>query len=261
MYDTIGFEEVHGFHENPCPFPGFVPIWTAMGPDGPGHGTELPMNLCGITSGRIVGLLAIASTALGLPLSLQERPVRYPFETLDQGLYSGFGKHCSAGFTSENALAGSRTDRGVRTKIVLSRTPSGPCHAAVATPAFEAIFRNECAWLDFWTEHTFDEAQDPLLFVDFSRYVVVAVIKGPGGGCSGIEIEGISRGAGDVRRIHVRQEIPCSRIDCTVLSNAYHFVLVPVESLPQDAPVAFVHDEPVPDGILMKARRPGMAPR
>jgi hypothetical protein len=220
------------------------------------------MNLCGISSGRIVGLLAIVSTAVGLPVGLQERPVRYPFETLDKGLYSGFGSHCYGGFIQDDAAAAGRMVSLVRSKILPSRpTPrTGPCHAAVATPAFEAIFRNECAWFDFWAEHSRDDVQNPL-FVDFSRYVVVAVIKGPGGGCSGIEVEGISRSAGDARRIHVRQEIPCSSIDCAVLSNAYHFVLVPLAFLPQDAPVAFVHDEPVPDGMLMKVRRADMEPR
>lgn len=217
------------------------------------------MNLGNSSRGRIVGLLALASSAIGLPLSLapQQTTVLYPFETLDKGLYSGFASHCSGGFSGDAALGNALEERAARARITLARTPTEPCFVEVATPAFEAIFRNECAWLDFWREHTWDDAQDPLLYVDFSRYVVVAVVEGPGGGCDDFHIAGISRGAGDTRRIHVRKEISCSGITCMVLSNAYHFILVPAEFLPPQAAVAFVHDEPVPDGILMKARRSG----
>lgn len=214
------------------------------------------MNL-GNSRGRIVGLLALASTALGLPLSLapQETPLLYPFETLDKGHYSGFASHCSGGFSGDAAFGNALDGLAARAKINLPRAPTGPCFVEVATPAFEAIFRNECAWLDFWREHIWDDAQDPLLYVDFSRYVVVAVVEGPGGGCDDFQIAGISRGQGDTRRIHVRKEVSCSGITCMVLSNAYHFILVPAEFLPPDAAIAFVHDEPVPEGILMKARR------
>ena len=217
------------------------------------------MKLGNSSHGRIVGLVALASTALGLPLSLvpQERPVLYPFETLDKGLYSGFGSHCSAGFIGDAAVGRSLTNLAARAQVLPPREPPGPCYVDVATPAFEAVFRNECAWLDFWREHTWDSTQDPVLFVDFSRYVVVAVIEGPGGGCNDFHIEGISRGPGDTRRIHVRKAIDCLGRTCHVLSNAYHFILVPAEFVPRDAAIAFVHDEEVPEGILMKARRPG----
>jgi hypothetical protein len=52
----------------------------------------------------------------------------------------------------------------------------------------------------------------------------------------------------------VRKEVSCGGIDCLALSNSYHFVLVPVEFLPLEAAVAFVHDEPLPLGLLV--RRP-----
>jgi hypothetical protein len=210
------------------------------------------MQVLAFSPARLVGLAATASMLFGLLFPRQERPALYSFETLDKGLNSGFGEHC---WDRRASSIGSGPGR-VRAKILLPRTPSGPCFAEVARPAFEAIFRSECAWLDFWQEHTLDDPDAVPAFVDFGRYVVLAVIKGPTSGCSGIEIAGISRGPGDTRRVHVRQEVPCDLRDCLALSNAYHFVLVPAEFLPQEAAVAFVHDEPVPDGITMHARRP-----
>jgi hypothetical protein len=217
------------------------------------------MNVSTLTRGRIAGLFALASPVLGVSLAFsprgpQERPVRFPFVTIDTGLYSGFGDHCAAVAYPDGAAA--EVARLAAARMGGGDPPSGPCYAPVATPAFEGIFRNECAWLDFWREHAFDDPTQPPPFIDFGRDVVVAVIQGPSSGCHEIEIEGIASAPGGGRRIHVRQEIPCNRISCTVLSNTYHFVQVPAEFLPPGAPVAFVHDEPAPDGLLHKARRP-----
>jgi hypothetical protein len=207
-----------------------------------------------LSPGRSLGLLALASGFLGLPLALPQPQGPtvaecLPFQTIDEGSYSGFGGHCWDAWTARDAAALHELPR-------LAGRPvgNGPCYAGVARPAFEAVIRNECAWLDLWTEHTFDDGSLPP-WIDFERFVVLAVIKGPGSGCSGIEISAITEDGSGARRVHVRQERPCYRIDCLALSNPYHFVMVPVEFLPYEAPIAFVHDDHSPDCITKKVRR------
>src|SRR4029453_16919121 len=98
--------------------------------------------------------------------------------------------------------------------------PSGttsPCYADVAMPEVEAIIRNECAWIDFWTEHAdnvFPPPPPPT--IDFDKYAVVAVISGTRpSGCYGMEITHIDN-AGCGRTIHVRERVPCPGELCTL---------------------------------------------
>lgn len=154
----------------------------------------------------------------------------YGFTTIEQGHYSGFGDYCQ--FASADSSES------------LSAAAPTVCYASVAQPEVEAIIRNECAWADFWEEHTDNQfPPPPLPSIDFSRYVVVAVISGTRpNGCYGMEITHISKGSCGGRTIHVREQVPCAGQGCTLaLTNNYHFIRVCKEFLPFDVPTCFEH--------------------
>jgi hypothetical protein len=156
----------------------------------------------------------------------------FAFTTIDQGQYSGFGYYCQPGVPSGGAAA-----------AVIGPSAS-TCYANVAQPEVEAIIRNECAWIDFWTEHSDNVfPAPPVPAVDFSRYVVVAVISGTrSNGCFGIEITHIDSTSCGGRTIHVRERVPCAGQLCTLaLTNNFHFIKVCKEFLPQKLPVCFEH--------------------
>ena len=156
----------------------------------------------------------------------------YSFTTIDQGQYSGFGYYCQPGVPGGGSEA---TSGGPSTAV---------CYATVAEPEVEAIIRNECAWIDFWTEHSDNVfPAPPVPAVDFTRYVVVAVISGTRtNGCYGIEITHIDNAACGGRTIHVRERVPCAGQFCTLaLTNNFHFIQVCKEFLPHKVPVCFDH--------------------
>jgi hypothetical protein len=197
-----------------------------------------------VVLGASIATVALVLTSLTPPITANSAPavVCYSFTTIDQGNYSGFGYYCdgtggSSGGTPSND------------------TPP-PCYADVAMPEFEAIIRNECAWIDFWTGHTdnmFPPPPPPT--VDFDKYVVVAVISGTRPtGCYGIEITHIDN-AGCGRTIHVRERVPCPSGElCTdALTNNFHFIKVCKEFLPFEVPVCFDHKLSAPTCNLIAA--------
>jgi hypothetical protein len=162
---------------------------------------------------------------------IQPATVCYAFETIEQGSYSGFGYYCDPGVAQAAAA---------EEAIV----PTGPCYAKVASPGLEAVIRDECAWLDFWAQHTSNVfPAPPAPAVDFSKEVVVAVLSGTrSNGCYGMEITHITGNGCGGRTIHVRERVPCAGELCTLaLTNNYHFVRVCKELLPLDRPLCFDH--------------------
>lgn len=165
----------------------------------------------------------------------------YAFDTIEQGHYSGFGDYCQFSASDESSL---------------SAAAATACYAPVAQPEVEAIIRNECAWADFWEEHTDNVwPAPPVPAVDFSRYVVVAVISGTRpNGCYGMEITKITKGSCGGRTIHVREQVPCFGQGCTLaLTNNYHFIRVCKEFLPFDVPTCFEHRDQNLQCTLMAA--------
>ena len=173
-------------------------------------------------------LLSTSSTGQGGRYPFLDIVVVYPFSTIEQGNSSAFGYLCDSllvdGSTPPTAL--------------------DHCYAPDVTPAFEGIFRSECAWRSFWAAH--QGGAGPAPFVDFDRKVVVAVVSPPlSTGGFHLEISSITRDRIGNRRIGLQLEVPCPGSPVTLaFTNPYHFVQVAKEALPPDAPILFAHDDP-----------------
>ncbi len=161
----------------------------------------------------------------------------YSFETIAQGQYSGFGYYCQVPATAQAP------------SITPVPVPNPPCYAKVAQPAFEAVIRDDCTWIDFWNEHASNVfPPPPPPSVDFDKYAVIAVVSGSrSNGCYGMEVRSVTKEKCGVV-VRVRERVPCAGELCTLaLTNNFHFVKICKSLVPFKSRVCFEHNN---DNVL-----------
>ncbi|MGD8377548.1 MAG: carboxypeptidase-like regulatory domain-containing protein [Acidobacteriota bacterium] len=128
----------------------------------------------------------------------------------------------------------------------------------------DRLFRDAASWAAFWVAHDgIYYPPAPVPPVDFDREVVIAVVQGhqPSGGAASITVDGLTH---SVVRSPATATPGVSAIvrvvdderqgDLTVITNPYHFSVVPRRCVPGRAGVSFRHEAPPPGSGVIRGR-------
>lgn len=131
------------------------------------------------------------------------------------------------------------------------------------TPGFlgeDLVIRDPGFWASFWAQHSSNTQPPPQ--IDFTQYVVVAVVQGPqsSGGGPNIVINRVLRSGWPSPAANTPPTVTFEVIDderpgaLTIITNPYHIVAVPRTCVPPTANITFRHLAPTPGTSVLRGR-------